>query len=251
MILTLAKQTLCSRFSTMLAWVIPAIVLLLLAYLFVSGIEEYRTHLQNQLARFESAPGVTALLVSPLYGNAAVIMLVTIPLLTMNMVAGDRQNRSLVLLQSAPVSATEIVLGRYLGLLAYLIGMIVLISLMPLSLLAVSRIDTGQMAACMLGLALLLAAFSAIGLLFSCLCRSPAVAAASTFAVLLLLWILDWAKTSYSQPGGLLEYVSMLNHFNRLKSGMIDSSDVVYFVLITLLGLIFSIRLLDTERYRQ
>ncbi len=251
MILTLAQRELRSLFLSPLAWAILAIVQFILAWLFLSQLQEFLA-LQPKLATLDNAPGVTELVIVPLYASAAFIMMLVSPLLTMRLISEERRNRSLALLLSAPVSMTEIILGKYLGIVAFALIMIVMMTLMPLSLLFVGSIDTGLLLSIVLGITLLLSAFMALGLYMSSLTAQPTVAAISTFGMLLLLWIIDWAgdKTDVT-TSGLLEYLSMLRHFEAFGRGLINSTDIIYYLLFIILFLVLSIRRLDGDRLQR
>lgn len=251
MILTLAQRELRTLFLSPLAWAILAVVQFILAYLFLSQLNEFLT-LQPQLKVIESAPGVTDLVVVPLYGSAAFILMMVVPLLTMRLISEERRGRSLPLLLSAPLSMSEIIIGKYLGIVAFLVTMTLMISIMPLSLLFAGTIDLGLLASIVVGLVLLIAAFAAIGLYMSSLTQQPTVAAISTFGVLLLLWIIDWAGGKAGDPGatGVLTYLSMLRHYEGLSRGVFSSADVIYFLLFISTFLVLSIRRLDAERMR-
>ena len=95
---------------------------------------------------------------------------------------------------------------------------------------------------------LLVAAFAAAGVFMSSLTSYPTVAAISTFGILLLLWIIDWAGNSDAQVSGLFAYLSMLRHYETLLKGLLHSTDVVYYLLVTVLFLGLSIRRLDADR---
>ncbi len=138
-------------------------------------------------------------------------------------------------------------LGKYLGILAFFLVMLAMLTLMPLSLLAGSSLDLGKLASCVLGLTLVLAAFSAIGLYMSSLTEQPVIAAVTTFGLLLLLLLLDRS----SLPGdeaNVLGYLSMLAHFEPLLKGLFNSADVSYYLLTAVLFLVFTIRRLDAMR---
>ena len=223
----------------------------ILAYLFLSQLNEFLT-LQPQLKVIEGAPGVTDLIVVPLYGSAAFILMMVVPLLTMRLISEERRSRSLPLLLSAPLSMSEIIIGKYLGIVGFLIAMTLMLTVMPLSLLFAGNIDMGLLAAIVIGLVLLIAAFAAVGLYMSSLTQQPTVAAISTFGVLLLLWIIDWAGGKAGDPGatGALTYLSMLRHFEGLSRGVFSSADIIYFLLFISTFLILSIRKLDAERMK-
>lgn len=248
--LVIAARELRSLFLSPLAWSILAVVQFLLAYLFLAQLE-YFQQIQPRLAMLHEAPGVTDLVVVPLYGNAGVILLLVTPLLTMRLIAEERRNRTLSLLLGAPVSVTEIILGKYLGILALLGVMVLLTTLMPLSLAFGTHLDWGKLAACVLALSLLLATFAAIGLYLSTLASQPTVAAVGSFGALLLLWIIDWSAAIGTEKGELLSALSLLHHYENLLKGLVSSADLSYFVLLIAAFLIFSVRRLDYDRLQK
>jgi ABC-2 type transport system permease protein len=163
--------------------------------------------------------------------------------------AEERRNQTLPLLLSAPVSVSGIVFGKYLALMGFLTLVTALTAMMPVSLLLGARLDLGLLAASVLGLWLLLGSFAALGLFMSTLTSHPMTAAVSTFGLLLLLWILDWASGSAGEGSGeLLRQLSMLNHYQPLLKGVFAIADVAYFALFIVLFLGLSIRRLDAER---
>ena len=250
MILDIALRELRTLFSSPLAWSILGTLQLILAYLFLSQVDAFLS-LQSRLSNLEDPPGLSELIVTPLFSSAGIILLLITPLLTMRLISEERRNKTLSLLLSAPISNAEIILGKYLGVFALLLLMVLLVSLMPLSLLAGGEIDLGNLLANVLALTLLLASFAAIGLYMSSIASHPTVAAVSTFGVLLLLWILDWTTGSSTQSGKILEYSSMLSHFQNLQTGLINSKDVGYYLLFSATFLILSIRQLDNDRLQK
>ncbi len=247
MIRTLALRELRSLFLSPLAWAILAVVVFLLAWLFLAQVE-YFQRIQPQLVAIPNAPGLTAIVVAPMLGDAAIILMLVTPLLTMRLIADERRNRTLPLLLSSPASMTEIVLGKYLGLMLFFLVLLALIALMPLSLLMGGGLDFGTLAAGFLGLALLLAAYGAAGLFMSALTRQPTVAAISTFGLLLLLWVIDWSGNARPGMSGVFAYLSLLQHYSSLLKGMFDTKDVIYYLLFILTFLVLSVRRLDADR---
>ncbi len=245
MIFTIAGKELRSLFMSPLAWTILAVVEFLMAYLFLGQLEFF-LQLQAQLAALDNAPGVTELVVSRSLANASIILLLIIPLLTMRLISEERRNQSLPLLFSAPLSMTEIILGKYLGVMGFLLIQLGLIALLPLSLYLGGTLDTGLFAAGLLALFLLCAAFSAIGLYISTLTAQPTVAAVATFGALLLLWIIDWSGGGDTES--VLHYVSILRHYESLLGGVFKSSDVIYYLLVIATFITLSIRRLDADR---
>jgi ABC-2 type transport system permease protein len=252
MLLTLAQRELRTLFVSPMAWSILAISQLILAFIFLALVEGYIIN-QPQLMMLENAPGVTERIVAPLYGAAAWVFMMVVPLLTMRIISEERRNHSLTLLLSAPISMTEIVIGKFLGILIFLFIMVSLLSLMPLSLLLAGQLDFGHFASILIALLLLVACFSAIGLYLSTLTNQPTVAAIGTYGALLLLWIIDIGSNSVAniEASGLLGYLSMLRHFDALARGVFSSVDIVYFILFLSVFLVLSIRRLDTDRLQQ
>lgn len=249
MIFTLALHELRRLFLSPLAWATLAVILGLLGYIFLTQLA-YFLQIQPRLMGLPNAPGITETIAMPLFSNAAVIMLLVVPLMTMRLIADEKRGRTLALLFSAPLSMTEIVLGKYLGTVAFFIIMLLLLSLMPLTLLVGGAIDLGLLAAGLLGLGLLLASFTAIGLYISSLTQQATVAAVGSFGVLLLLWIINWMGGSgiTSEGNSLITYLSLLEHYQPLIEGRFNSSDIVYYLLIITAFLAFSIRRLDADR---
>lgn len=248
MMLHIAWAELRRLFLSPLAWSVLAVEQLILAYFFLIGLDNY-VELQPRLAAVAGAPGVTDLVVAPLFGNASIFLLFAVPMLTMRLVSEERRAQTLSLLFSAPVSMTEIVLGKFLGVTLFFLILVALIALMPLSLLVGGSIDFGMFFSGLLGVSLLVASFIAVGLFMSTLTAQPTIAAISTFGVLLLLWIIDWAGGSRAgEFTGVLSYLSMLRHYEPLLKGMFNTSDVIYYLLFIATFLILSIRRLDAER---
>ncbi len=250
MILTIASRELKTLFLSPLAWTVLAILQFILAYLFLTQIDAFTTF-QTQLSILNDAPGISDIIVLPLFSNAAIIMLLVIPLLSMRLVSEERRNKTLTLLLSAPLSAHEIILGKFLGLLGMLMLFVLLICLMPLSLLLGGELDAGKFICNILALSLLVAAFSSVGLYMSCIASHPTIAAVSSFGLLLLLWILDGSSGIEGSGDGFFQYLSLLKHFQTLQSGLINTVDICYFLLFISVFLILSIRRLEHDRLQK
>ena len=247
MIFTIASRELRSLFFSPLAWVVLAIVQLLMSYFFLIYIERY-TLMQSNLAQMANAPGVTEVVVAPFFDTVSVILLLVMPIITMRLLSEEYRNQTLPLLFSAPVSMTEIVLGKYLGIIIFLGMMIVLLCFMPLSLAIGTNLDEGLVSTCIIGLLLLTAAFAAVGLYISSLTTQPTIAAVGTFGVLLLLWIVDAAGTTASEGTSVLTYLSILKHYQSFLRGILSSTDIIYYLLFIGTFLVLGIRRLDSHR---
>jgi ABC-2 type transport system permease protein len=243
MIWVIARREFGVMFLAPLAWVILAVTQFILGWLFLTNLDNFFL-IQPQLLQLQNTPGVTDIVIAPLMQVAAIILLMVMPLLTMRSIAEEKRNRSLTLLISSPLSMTEIVLGKFLGLMLFVLVLISMLMLMPLSLYLGTTPDGGKLLSIYLGMLLLLAAFSAIGLYLSSLTDNQTIAAVGSFGILLMLWIID----SVSGDQSLLAYLSLLQHHESLLEGVFDSSDIAYYLLLIIGFLGLTIRQLDRER---
>ena len=250
MILAIAGRELRSLMLSPLAWAILAVVQGVTAWLFLVQIDQF-TQMQPRLATLPATPGVTDLIIAPLLGKAALVLLLTRPILSMRLFSEEFRSGTFSLLLSAPVSMTQITLGKYLGLLGFLVFVLLLIALMPLSLLAGAGLDMGKLAAGLLGTALVAAGLAAIGLFLSSLTSRPAVAAAATYGVSLFLWIAHNTGGATEQGSGLFNWLSLTYHYQFLLKGLVRSGDLVYFALLVGLPLILTVQRLDNRRLGQ
>lgn len=242
--ISLARNELYRLFLSPLAWIILALTQLILAYLFLSQID-YFLSIQPKLVTIPGAPGVTELVGIALLNNAALVLLLITPLITMRLIAEERQNATLPLLFSAPLSMTQLVMGKFLGTFAFFLILLSLIALMPLSLGLGSTIDYVQLSAAFIGLILLVASFTAIGLYLSSLTTQPIIAAISTFACLFMLWLFGFNNAA---SDGLLNWLALPTHLTPLLQGDVNTSDLAYFLILISLCLILTIRHLNSMR---
>jgi ABC-2 type transport system permease protein len=246
MIGTIAMKELRLMFASPLAWVVLAFLQLIFAWVFLSRLQTF-LEVQPQLAMSPNAPGLTEIVAAPLFGTAAIVLLMVVPLLSMRLVAEERRGQTLPFLMSAPVSITQIVLGKFLALVLFLALGVGLLLLMCLALYIGGRLDVGLLGANALGLLLLCASFAAVGLYLSCLTAQPLVAAVGTFAALLGLWLIN---ISTSDPNSLLHVLSIIQHFESFSRGVLALEDVAYYLVLIVLFVLLSIRRLDADRLR-
>lgn len=237
----IAVNELRRLFKSPLAWIILAIVQFLVAIFFYLLLSQF-------MGAANSGQGLTATVVAGILQISGIILLLVSPLLTMRLFSEEYRIGTIKLLLSSPVSITELVLGKYIGILVFYLSILVMIALMPISLMAGTELDLGQLLSGLLGLALLVSAFAAIGLFISTLTAQPSVAAISTFGVLFVLWIINAAGNSASeQMAQVFSYLSLLRHFDNLLDGLFNSVDVIYYLLVSISFIILSIWRLDAQ----
>ena len=241
MVFSIAWRELRNLFLSPLAWCLLAIVQGILAWLFLFAVQRF---LENP----GSVAGVTDTVAAGLFNIAGFITLPIVSLLSMRLLAEERRNGSLTLLLSAPVRLTELVVGKYLGLMGFLGIMAAMLTLMPLSLSLGAHLDYGKLATQLLGFLLLLGSFAAVGLFMSGLTRHPIVAAFSSFGLLLFLWIINVFAGLIKSASPLFHYLSFQDHYQSWLTGTFSSADALFFLLCIFLFLTLSIRRLDSAR---
>ncbi len=247
MIFTIARREISTMFLSPLAWIILGIIQIVLGFMFLSLLDNYAI-LQPQLLRLENTPGVTDIVIAPLFQLAAIILLMIMPLITMRTFAEEKRNKTLTLLISSPLSMIEIVLGKFLGLFLFVLILVSLLMLMPLSLYMGSALDTGKLISIYLSMLLLLGSFAAIGLYISSLTSNQTVAAVGTFGALFMLWIIDLGGGEMWVGQSIAAYLSIFRHHQSMLEGVFSSSDLAYYLLLIVSFLVLTIRQLDRDR---
>jgi len=246
MIFTIARKEFRSLFAAPSTWWMLALLQFLFAWFFFARMNDY-LQVQAQLAQMDNAPGATMSIAAPLCSVLALMLMMLIPLFTMRLIAEERRHKTWVLLLTAPVSSTQIVLGKFFGLLLLLALIVGACSVMLATLLIGTHADIGLMLANVLGVLLLAASYAALGLYFSALNNQPIVAAISPLALSFGLWLLE---LSASDNRSFLRAISPNAHFQNLNTGLVNSADLIYFVLVTVTLLWLTIRRLNDERRR-
>jgi ABC-2 type transport system permease protein len=247
MILSVARKELKSMFASPMGWVILALLMFSFGTYYLNGINNYFEVMSGSIRPAERM-GVTQFVGQNVYGLASFLMLFAVPLLSMRLISEERRNQTLPFLFSAPLSIVEVVVGKFIGLVAFLSILIVYIGVMLSTLNIWSDIDFGYILANSFGLFLLLASFSALGLYFSSLTSQPVVAAILSFIALFVLMILD--RFFAGDPSSTMAQLSFMKHFQSFAGGLIDTADIIYFLLFILTFLILTIRRLDADRLR-
>lgn len=245
MIRLIAWKELRALFGAPSTWLILGALQFILAWAYLGRLDAF-LQVQSQLALVANAPGASEAVVPGLFRDTLgeIVMLVT-PLFTMRLLAEERRNQTLVLLLSAPISSARIVLGKFAGLIAFLWLLILWCGAMAATLRLGTPMDLGLLLSNTLGMLLLAASYAALGLYISSLTTQPVVAAVGALATLSGLWLIE-----RSAPDGyrIWHALAPTGHFRNFNSGLLDSSDIAYFVLFCAFFLALTIRRLDDSR---
>lgn len=242
--LTIANKEFRNLFAAPSTWLILGGLQFIFSWFYLARLDAF-LQIQSQLAQLANAPGVTQSVASPLLGTVAFILMMLVPVFTMKLIAEERRNQTLVMLMAAPIKSWEIILGKFFGLLLFLSLIIAACVIMVMTLALGTHLDFGLLITNALGLLLLTACYTALGLYFSTLTSQPIVAATSTLAALFGLWLIDVASSSGSVP---LKTLSPTVHFQSFNTGLLLSTDFAYFVLFIVICLLLAIRRLHNSR---
>jgi gliding motility-associated transport system permease protein len=179
------------------------------------------------------------------------VLIFSVPLLTMRLFAEERRLGTLELLVTYPLSDRAIVaakLGACLIVVAMLIGAT---ALYPFWLERVEAFDPTPLVAGYLGLLLLAATCASYGVFVSSLTESQVLAGFLTALPLLLLWLLSWNEAaSVAATLPLLRALSLFNHFEPFTVGIVELRDVFYFLALTAAFVWATLRVLEARQWR-
>jgi ABC-2 type transport system permease protein len=233
--LLIARKDLRSYFTSPIAYIIVAIFLLLVGWMFVN-LFSFFVQSNSQYAAFNMGPkpSLSENVLRPLFGNVNVILLFIAPFITMRLLAEERKDHTVELLMTAPVRPVEIVLGKFLagfGLLAVIVGATLVY---PLILQLVGSPDWGVVAGCYVGIFCICATYVAIGLFWSSRTENQVVAAVLTFGTLLFFWLISWAAHRAGPVwSDVLNHLSLIGHYQNFAQGIIDTTDIVFYLTFT------------------
>lgn len=254
-ILAIVGKEIRSLFVSPIAYVVLTGFLLLGGWFFFNLLFRF-SYLLTLYTGLQNRQGLEGLnlndyVTAPLLHNLTIILVIMVPIITMRSFAEEKKSGTYELLLTSPLTVTELVLGKFLGALFFVLVMILLTGIYPAILLFYGNPELGILASGYLGLFLLAVAFVSVGLLTSSLTENQIVAAVTCFVVLLLLYMLSWpAETAGAGLAGLLKYLSVVEHFSEMVKGVIDTKDLVYFLTLIFLSLFLTHRAVEASRWR-
>ncbi len=251
----IAYKELRSYFVSPVAYVILAGFLLLCGWFFWVYLTQFSQtvamYAQFQQPQMLEQMNLNDMVMAPLLQNMVIIFLIMVPLITMRLFAEERANGTDELLLTSPIETHEIALGKFLGAGLFYLVLLGCTLVYPGILLYFGDPEIGTIVTGYLGLLLVGLSFIALGLFTSTLTDNQIVAAVSAFVVLLLFFAIGWpAATVGDTLGAVLAYLSLIEHFQPMTSGLIVSSDILYFLSVIAFALFLSQRSLESLRWR-
>jgi ABC-2 type transport system permease protein len=253
--LTIAGKELAGYFVQPVAYVVMTVFLLLGGFFFFNLLRYFDVVLQMYLSmqnpEMLERLNLNHSVIEPMLHNLAIVLVILVPAITMRSFAEEKRSGTYELLLTAPVRTGEIVAGKFIAASAFMLIMIALAGIFPLILIAFGNPEVGVMASGYLGLAFLSVAFVAIGMFTSSITQNQIIAAITCFGALLMLYVISWpAQAGGSAFGGILRYLSLPDHYGNMVSGIIDTSDIVYFLSLIFVALFLTQRSVESARWR-
>ncbi len=249
----IAQKEIKTYFTSPIAYVVIFVFLVLVGFFFYSLLLWFNSQ-SIQMAQnpyYYQQININQMVYSPLFHNMSIILLLMLPLLTMRLFSEEKKIGTDELLFTSPIQVGQIILGKYFAALVVLAAMLGLTGLLSIFTFTFGNPELAQVLNGYLGLFLMGAAFIAAGIFFSSLTENQIVSAILTFGALLLFWILSWA--SYSATGmwkDVLNYLSIFQHFDGMTSGILDTTDVVYYLSFAFFALFLTHSVIQSRRWR-
>lgn len=238
-IFLLARRELSTYLNTWWGWVILLLVLLIDGLLFnafaISNKPQYSAEVLESFFYFSSGTTMIAGLI-----------------LTMKLLAQERESGTMVLLESAPVSEAQVIAGKFLGAWGFLMVITALTLYMPFLIQLNGKVSWAQIGAGYLGLASLGAATVAIGTFASSLAKNQ-VLSAILGGVMLVTMLLGWMLSRQTEApiSGVLAYLALYDrHYQPFMRGRINTEDLVYYGSVVFAFLLMSTRVLQARRWQ-
>jgi ABC-2 type transport system permease protein len=240
----LYKKEVRSYFVTPLFYVVAAVFLCLCGWFFYSDL--------NFFTQFGYGMDILGNFFQLLFVDIATkAMTFTVPLLTMRLFAEERKLGTIELLFTYPLRDREIVAGKFLAAATVFVIMLAGTLLYPLYLYSIQPFPFRLVTAGYSGLFLLGMVFIAVGLFVSSLTDSQVVAGVSSLFLVGVLWLMTWNEAAGSNDVmSVLKGYSTFDHFWNFSKGVIDSSDVLYYLFVISFFAILTLRSLESRRWR-
>ena len=246
-------------FVSPIAYMVAGVFLVLTGfffYQFVVLFTENALQATMQGMRMGRPPEIDApgLVIRNFFGLLGTVVLFVAPMLTMGNYTEEKKRGTMELLMTSPLRELDIVLGKFLATLS-LFALMLLPTVLYQAVLFLSsepRPPWRLILAGYLGVLLLGGVLIALGGFLSSLTENQIVASMTTFGLFLMLWVIDiGARGSSSAMGEVLQYVSILRHYDDFTRGVIDTSGLIFYASMIVLGLFLTHRSVDALRWRR
>jgi ABC-2 type transport system permease protein len=250
-VLAIAGKELRGYFASPIAYIVIGAFALLFGYFFYAAVAFFNRQSMQMAMGMGGSMNINEMLVTPVFVNATVMMLFLLPAITMRTYAEEKRSGTIELLLTSPITDTEIILGKFLGAMGLYAAMLA-VTLIHVGLLFwFGNPEWKPIASAYLGLLLMGGCFISVGLLISSLTKNQIVAGVVTFAVFLMLWVINWIGVFVGPTAqAILSHLSITDHFDDFSRGVLDTKHLVYYISFISLGLFLTAKSVDSERWR-
>ena len=250
-ILAIAGKELRSYFASPIAYIIIGLFALLFGWFFYVYLHVFVEQSQRMSMMGGGNVNVNEQMIRGVLQNAAVIILFVMPMITMRTYSEEKRSGTIELLLTSPLTDFEIIVGKFLGAMGLFCAMLVVTMIDVAILFRLGNPEWRPIAAGYLGLLLMGGCFISVGLLISSLTKNQIVAGFMTFAVFLMLWVINWLADSSGPTGqAILSFLSITDHFDDFTKGIIDTKHLAYYLSFITFGLFLTAKSVDSERWR-
>ncbi len=243
---TIAKREYKQYFNSPIAYIVAFMLLVVLGIFFALNIVYFT---RNAMATYGSTPDAGIVT-----GPFAFMLVLSLPALTMRLLADEQRMGTMELLLTAPLRDWELVVGKWLGSFLFILTVIAVTWIFPIILnnLVAPGIDQGILISAYLGIILVSAAFLGIGVGISAMFSSQIAAFFATLVTFIVLWWMIGFPADVLPVGAdVFRYLDMKAHFyNSLNVGVINLADLVYYLSLTALGLFTGSAFIEARRWR-
>jgi ABC-2 type transport system permease protein len=250
-VLAIAGKELRGYFASPIAYIVIGFFALLYGFFFYVPLAFFNRQSMQMGAEMGGALNINQALIAPMLTNTTVVILFVMPMITMRTYSEEKRSGTIELLLTSPITDVQIILGKFLGALGLYAAMLA-VTLIHLGILFLygnpewKPILTGY-----LGLFLMGGCFLSVGLLISSLTKNQIAAGMVTFAVFLMLWVINWIGSFVGPTAqAVLSHLSITEHYDDFARGVLDTKHLVYYLSFIVLGLFLTAKSVDSERWR-
>lgn len=250
-IIAIAQRELNAYFASPIAYVLIGFFALLFGWFFYVPLAYFEQQSMQMGMNPAQSLNINQMLVGPTLMNTTVIMLFLFPLITMRTYSEEKRSGTIELLLTSPVTDVQIILGKFAGAMLLYAAMLA-VTLIHIGILFIyGEPEWKPIATGYLGLLLMGGSFLSLGLFISSLTKNQIVAGIATFAVFLMLWVINWIGTFVGPTmQAVLSHLSLTDHFDDFAKGIIDTKHLIYYVSFIAFGLFLTAKSVDSERWR-
>ena len=250
-IFAIAQREINAYFASPIAYVLIGFFALLFGWFFYVPLAFFEQQSMQAGMNPMQTMNINQMLVGPTLMNTTVIMLFLFPLITMRTYAEEKRSGTIELLLTSPITDVEIILGKFLGAMLLYAAMLAVTAIHMAILFIYGDPEWKPIVTGYAGLLLMGGCFLSLGLFISSLTKNQIVAAMATFAVFLMLWVINWSGQFVGPTmQSVLAYLSLTDHFDDFAKGVIDTKHVIYYLSFMAFGLFLTVKSVDSERWR-